>query len=261
MAEQTPYNAKIVDQHTQQAEGYTRLTRATITSDRRAALRAFIDLQPDDELLDVACGPGSLALDLAPYIARATGYDITPAMLDQARAAQARLGLDNVEWMLGDALGLPFPDAAFSVVASSAAFHHFEHPGHVLAEMRRVCRPGGRVVVLDVTPEPDKTAAYDHMERLRDPSHGHAHPIGEFEALGREQGLGEAQTVTNVTPPMSYAAVLETSFPESCTREDLLALMRADAEEGKDRLGFRAQMQGEEVMVVYPMSMIVWTRA
>lgn len=261
MAEQTPYNTKIVDQHTQQAEGYARLTQGMIAGDRRAALRAFIEIQPDDELLDVACGPGSLTLDLAPHIARATGYDITPAMLNQARAAQARLGVGNVEWVLGDALGLPFPDAAFDIVASSAAFHHFEQPAKVLAEMQRVCRPGGRVVVLDVTPEPGKTAAYDRMERLRDPSHGHAHAIAEFEALGRAVGLGQARSVTNFTGPMSYAAVLETSFPETCTRDQLLAMMREDAVSGEDRLGFRAQIQDCAVMVTYPMSMVVWTRA
>lgn len=260
MAQQTPHNDKVVDQHTQQAEGYARLTQGMVADDRRAALRAFIGLTPEDELLDVACGPGSLALDLAPHIARATGYDITPAMLDQARAAQAERGIANVEWVLGDAAGLPFPDAAFSVVGSSAAFHHFEQPRQILAEMMRVCRPGGRVVVLDVTPDPDKTEAYDRMERLRDPSHGHAHSVAEFQALGRALGLGDAATVANFTPPMPYAAVLETSFPETCSRDHLLAMMREDAESGEDRLGFRAQMQGSAVMVAYPMSMIVWTK-
>ncbi|MEJ5975693.1 methyltransferase domain-containing protein [Novosphingobium sp. PS1R-30] len=256
----TPYNETIVDQHTRQAEGYARLTQGMIASDRRAGLRAFIGLTAQDQVLDVACGPGSLALDLAPHAARVTGYDITPAMLDQARAAQARLGIDNVEWILGDAAGLPFPDGAFDVVGSSAAFHHFEQPAFVLAEMARVCRPGGRVVVLDVTPDADKATAYDRMERLRDPSHGHAHTIAEFEALGRDAGLGEARTVTNLTAPMPYAAVIETSFPETCTRDQLLAMMRDDAASGEDRLGFRAQIQDCAVMVTYPMSMIAWTK-
>lgn len=260
MTQHSPYNETIVDQHTQQAEGYARLTQGMIATDRRADLRAFIGISAEDEVLDVACGPGSLALDLAPHVARATGYDITPAMLDQARAAQARLGLTNVEWVLGDAAGLPFPDGAFSVVGSSAAFHHFEQPAFVLAEMARVCRPGGRLVVLDVTPDADKAEAYDRMERLRDPSHGHAHTIAEFAALGRAAGLGEARTMTNLTPPMPYAAVLETSFPETCTRDQLLAMMRDDAAGGADRLGFRAQIQDCAVMVTYPMSMIAWAK-
>jgi ubiquinone/menaquinone biosynthesis C-methylase UbiE len=260
VARQTPYNARIVDQHTQQAEGYAKLTQGMVAGDRREALRQLIGLRPDDRLLDVACGPGALALDLAPHVAKATGYDITPAMLDQARAAQAKSGIENVEWVLGDAAGLPFSDKAFTVVGSSAAFHHFEQPGCVLSEMIRVCRPGGRIVVMDVTPDAERTQAYDRMEKLRDPSHGHAHSLDEFRALGGGLGLKEPVTATSFTGPIPYSAVLATSFPETCSREDLLALMRKDAASGEDRLGFRAQMDGETVMVSYPMSTIVWTR-
>ena len=66
--------------------------------------------------------------------------------------------------------------------------------------------------------------------------------------------------MTNLTAPMPYAAVIETSFPETCTRDQLLAMMRDDAASGEDRLGFRAQIQDCAVMVTYPMSMIAWTK-
>lgn len=260
MSTNTPYNEKIVDQHTQQAEGYARLTRKIIATDRRAALRALIGVRADDTLLDVACGPGSITLDLAPHLARATGLDITPAMLEQARAAQADRGMTNIEWIEGDAIALPFGDESFSIVSSGAAFHHFEQPERVLAEMVRVCRPGGRVAIIDVTPEADKAQAYDRMERMRDPSHGHAHSIGEFLEMGARLGLIEPVSQTNLAGPMPYAAVLATSFPEEHSREDLLALMRADADGGEDRLGFKASVQDSEVMVTYPMSIICWVR-
>src|SRR5262249_32334540 len=164
---------KIVDQHTQQAEGYAKLTQNM--SGERPKRHEVIGVRPDDELLDIACGPGSLTLELAPHVAKATGLDITPAMLDQARAAQARSGATTVDWIEGDAAHIPFPDGAFSLVTSSAAFHHFEEPAAILAEMARVCRSGGKVVVSDVSPEPGKDMAYDRMEKMRDPSHGHAH--------------------------------------------------------------------------------------
>lgn len=256
----TPYNATIVDQHTRQAEGYARLTQGMVATDRRAALRALIGVRPEDELLDVACGPGSIALDLAPHVARVTGLDITPAMLDQARAAQAQRGIANADWIVGDAAALPFPDAGFDIVSSGAAFHHFEEPERVLAEMARVCRPGGRIVVIDVTPEAAKAEAYDRMERMRDPSHGHAHSVTELRILGGELGLGEAVSETNFTGPMPYEAVLATSHPEHHTREELLAIMREDAESGEDALGFRAQIDDGTVLVTYPMSMVCWTR-
>ncbi len=260
MPDTAAHNDTIVGQHTQQAAGYARLTQA-MAGDRRAALREFAGVVPGDVLLDVACGPGSLALDLAPHLARATGLDLTPAMLEQARAAQARLGVENADWVRGDAATLPFPDGAFTLVTAGAAFHHFAEPARVLAGMARVCRPGGRVVVVDVTPDADKAAVYDRMEKLRDPSHGHAHPVAELAAMGAAAGLGEPRVRTSLTGPMPYAAVLATSFPEACSREDLLALMRADAKAGTDRLGFKAQIGDGEVLVTYPMATLVWTVA
>ena len=95
-------------------------------------------------------------------------------MLEQARVAQEKHGIEGISWVQGDAAVLPFPDEAFSLIICSAAFHHFADPAKVLSEMTRVCRPGGHVVVIDVTPDAGKANAYDRMERMRDPSHGTA---------------------------------------------------------------------------------------
>jgi ubiquinone/menaquinone biosynthesis C-methylase UbiE len=259
MPERTEHNEKIVDQHTQQAPAYARLTSSM--AGRGPGRHELIGVRPDDELLDIACGPGSLTLELAPHIARATGLDITPAMLDQAREAQARSGVDNVAWVEGDGARIPFPDGAFSLVTCSAAFHHFEHPAAILAEMVRVCRRGGRVVVSDVTPDADKTGAYDRMERMRDPSHRHAHSLGELEELGAALGLASPVSRTSLAGPMPYEAVLATSFPEQHSREELLQLMREDGEAGANRMGFKAQLGDDgQVLVSYPVSMVIWTR-
>jgi ubiquinone/menaquinone biosynthesis C-methylase UbiE len=258
MAEQSRHKEKVVEQHTQQASGYARLTQGM--AGERPKRAEVIGARADDELLDIACGPGSLALELAPHIARAVGLDITPAMLDQARAAQAEKGVGNVDWVEGDAACLPFPDGAFTLVTCSAAFHHFEQPAAILAEMVRVCRQGGRIVVSDVTPDADKAVAYDRMEKMRDPSHCHAHPVTELAAMGERLGLGEARTQSSLTGPMPYAAVLATSFPEEHSRDELLAIMREDAAGGVDRLGFKAALAGEEVMVSYRMSTLIWTK-
>jgi ubiquinone/menaquinone biosynthesis C-methylase UbiE len=256
MPKTSEHNAKIVDQHTLQASSYARLTQ-NMAQDRPKR-HEMIGTRPDDVLLDIACGPGSLTLELAPHIAQATGLDITPAMLDQARAAQADKGITNIEWVSGEAEHLPFPDGAFSLVTCSAAFHHFAQPAAVLAEMRRVCRPGGRVVVSDVTPDAEKADAYDRMEKMRDPSHGHAHPVTELAAIGAGLGMKEPRVLTSLTGPMPYVAVLATSFPEQHSRQELLDLMREDARGAEDRLGFKAQLEDDEVMVTYPMSIVVW---
>ncbi len=76
----------------------------------------------------------------------------------------------------------------------------------------------------------------------------------------RALGLGEPRIETRISGPMSFASVLATSFPEHCTREDLLALMREDAVTESDALGFRAALKDGEVLVSYPMSTLVWER-
>jgi ubiquinone/menaquinone biosynthesis C-methylase UbiE len=259
LPEAAEHNRKIVEQHTRQASGYARLTGAM--AGRASTSRPeLLGATSNDVVLDIACGPGSLTLELAPHVARAIGLDITPAMLDEARAAQTRRGVDNVEWINGDAAKLPFADGSFTLVASSAAFHHFAAPAKVLAEMARVCRPGGRVAVMDVTPDAGKTEAYDRMERMRDPSHGHAHSVAELMEMGRNSGLDAGEASTSITGPLPFDAILETSFPEDHSRKELLEMMREDAQSGEDRLGFRARLEGGSVLVSYPLSTIVWTK-
>src|SRR5947199_4692142 len=152
------------------------------------ALRLLVEFAgaaPEDTVLDVACGPGLVVCAFAAVVRHATGIDVTPAMIQQARALAAEKGLGNVAWQVGDVLPLPYPDGAFSLVVSRFAFHHFPEPRAVLAEMKRVCAPGGRVALVDVaaSEDPAKAAALNRMEKLRDPSHVRALTQAELEAL------------------------------------------------------------------------------
>jgi ubiquinone/menaquinone biosynthesis C-methylase UbiE len=255
----TDHNARVVDQFSQQAEGYRQLT-SSLPSDRSAALRAQIGAGPEDRLLELCCGPGSLALDFAPTVRHVTGLDLTAAMLEQARIHQAQRGVDNVEWVLGDACEMPFDDGQFSIVLCSAAFHHLVDPARVFGQMVRVCSGGGRIVVRDVTPSPDKSERYDATEKLRDPSHTHALSVDELRALGSQWPLDEISLQTTPTTHLGFDAILATSFPQQCSREDLHALLRADALSGEDRLGFKAAVIDGELKVSYPMSTAIWTK-
>src|SRR6185503_1565520 len=181
---------EILDQFTRQATPF-----ATAPGIRdEAALRLIVECSgagPEDTVLDVACGPGLVVAAFARVVRHATGIDITPAMLDRARAHSTQLGLTNVTWRQGDVLPLPWPDASFSIVTSRFAFHHFLEPGAVLREMARVCRPGGTVMVVDSAPAPDKADAFNRMEVVRDPSHARALPLAEHLELFRGAGLPE----------------------------------------------------------------------
>jgi ubiquinone/menaquinone biosynthesis C-methylase UbiE len=106
----------------------------------------------EDTVLDVACGAGNATIPAARTGARATGLDITPELLEAARAAAADAGVE-IEWIEGDAEQLPFDDESFDAVTS--VFGCMFAPDHrvAAAEIARVLKPGGRMAVCAWTPE------------------------------------------------------------------------------------------------------------
>jgi len=189
------HNAEIVDQFTRQAEGFA---QAQSTRDEALLQRIVSAAQPrpEDTVLDVACGPGILACAFARVTRHATGIDLTPAMLDQARKTQAEQGLANLTWDAGDVTGLPYPDRHFDIVSCRFAFHHLPDPLAALREMVRVCRGSGRIVVADSAPETAKADAFNRVERLRDPSHTRALPPEELAGLFIAAGLRRPKVET-----------------------------------------------------------------
>lgn len=182
------HQSRILDQFTRQAGPFAQAQAIR----NQEALERIVKLAkagPEDTSLDVACGPGLLACAFARVVRHAVGLDLTPAMLDQARNTQAEQGLKNITWQQGDVNSLPYPDSHFSIVSSRFAFHHLLEPLAALKEMKRVCKPGGRIVVADLAPAPEKADALNEEERLRDPSHVRAMPEEELRGLFAQAGL------------------------------------------------------------------------
>lgn len=204
----------ILDQFTRQAVPFS--TAAPIRDE--GALQLLVDAAgagADDTVLDVACGPGLVACAFARVARQVTGIDLTPAMIARAETLAAEQGCTNVHFQIGDVLPLPYSDASFSIVVSRFAFHHFQNPSAVLAEMRRVCRSGGRVVVADLmaSPDPVKAAAFHRMEMLRDPSHARALTLDELRALYDVAGLAApAQSYWRMD--IDVEGLLARSFPQ-----------------------------------------------
>jgi ubiquinone/menaquinone biosynthesis C-methylase UbiE len=117
-------------------------------------------LSAGTHMLDVGCGAGQIAIPAARAGVQVTGVDIATNSLGQARARAAAEGL-GVRFDEGDAEDLPYPDASFDVVASLVGAMFAPRPERVAAELVRVCRPGGRIIMVNWTP----TGFVGHMFR------------------------------------------------------------------------------------------------
>ncbi|HET6325180.1 MAG TPA: class I SAM-dependent methyltransferase [Planctomycetaceae bacterium] len=103
-------------------------------------------------VLDVACGTGVVSVTAARLGARATGLDLTPALLERARDNSQIAGVE-IDWREGDAEALPFADAAFDVVTSQFGHIFAPRPEVAVAEMLRVLKPGGTIAFATWPPE------------------------------------------------------------------------------------------------------------
>jgi ubiquinone/menaquinone biosynthesis C-methylase UbiE len=244
----------ILDQFTKQAIPFA--TAAGIKDEEALKLLVeFTSVRPDDTVLDVACGPGLVVCAFAQVVRHATGIDLTPAMIERARTLQQEKGLTNVTWQVGDVLPLPYPDDSFSIVTSRFAFHHFPDPQAVLAEMKRVCTPNGKVVVSDVmaSPDPQKAAAYNHMEKLRDPSHVCGLTLAELEML--------FQQIVLPTPRKTFyhlegevEDLLQRSFPNPGDADKIRQIFVEALD--NDGLGMDVRRQGDKIRFAYPIAIL-----
>jgi ubiquinone/menaquinone biosynthesis C-methylase UbiE len=111
------------------------------------AFAGFVQAQPGQRVLDVGCGPGALVRLLARRGCQVVGVDTDPAMV--SRAEELAAGLPGAEFRQGSVLALPFADGEFDLVTATNVIFLLPEPVAGLAEMARVCRPGGRVAMLN----------------------------------------------------------------------------------------------------------------
>lgn len=247
------HNSRILDQFTRQAVSFA--SAAPIRNEEALVLIVkAAGAGPQDTVLDVACGPGLLVCAFAQAAQHATGIDLTPAMLEQARQLQQERGLNNVSWRQGDVTSLPWPDGQFSIVSSRFVFHHLEEPLAVLKEMKRVCRPGGRVVVADMAPPPEKAAALNAAERLRDPSHVRAMPEDELVRMFAEAGL-ERPRLSYYRLESHLEELLSRSFPNEGDADRLRKIFAESIAD--DALGLNTRWEDGKIYYGFPVAVLV----
>jgi len=144
-----------------------------------------------DCAVDLACGPGTLALRFARHVRWICGLDLTPAILDRARNSAAAESLSNLDFAIGDAQALPFADNSLHIAVTSYSLHHMPDAARVVGEMARVVKRGGRVGVIDirVSEDPKVAELNNRIERLRDPSHTRTLARSEFDTIFAKSGL------------------------------------------------------------------------
>lgn len=244
------HDATVADQFTRQAAQFA----ASAVHHNQATLDLLVEAaraRPEDVSLDVACGPGSVVAAFARRARRAEGLDATAAMLEEARKLAEREGLRNVAWHRGSVYALPFADGAFTIVSCRYAFHHLLEPRRALTEMVRVCRDGGRVVLCDAfaSDDPVKAAAFNAMERHRDPSTVEFRTLRFLRGLFAEAGLPEP-TERFYDVPAELERLLALAYPAQEDRTGLRAMIEA-AVDG-DAMGVGARREGGTVRFDYP---------
>jgi ubiquinone/menaquinone biosynthesis C-methylase UbiE len=155
-------------------------------------LLRMVSAGPDDLAVDLASGPGTLALRFARYVRWICALDLTPAILVRARSTAAQEGLlKKLAFALSDAQALPLADGSLNIAVTSYSLHHISEPSRVINEMARVIKPGGRVGLIDiVVPEDPVVRALNHrIEHIRDHSHSRSLTHREFEEMMGAAGL------------------------------------------------------------------------
>ncbi len=168
--------------------------RIAALQDARAAeleqrIVRFVAPRGDERALDSGTGTGALAFALAPHVREVVGADVVPELLEQARKRAKQL--PNVTFVEGDATKLPFGYGEFDLAGTLRTFHHMARPELAVAELVRVTRSQGRVLVVDqIAPvDPMAAAELNRFERARDPSHTRTLADVDLRGLFESNGL------------------------------------------------------------------------
>jgi ubiquinone/menaquinone biosynthesis C-methylase UbiE len=209
------------------ARWYARLVQKDLTEYRRAAGLVAEQAPAGGRVLDLATGPGNLAIELARLGKHhVVGLDVSKTFVQIATQNAAREGL-AVEFLLGDACRMPFDAGWFDFVVCRAAFKNFADPVAALEEIHRVLKPGGKAVILDLRKDAPLQAIKAHVARM------HLSPLNAFitRLTFRHMLLKRAYTTANLERFVSA-----TRFSGCELRDNAIEIQVWLAKEGPPRI-------------------------
>lgn len=149
------------------ARWYDKTTRKSLSEFQSLAERMSQGLRDGAQVLEVAPGPGFFAIALAKLGKYdVTGLDVSRTFVEIARR-NAHEEMAQVDFQQGDAANMPFEGDRFDLVLCRAAFKNFSEPVKALAEMRRVLRPGGKAVVIDLKKDTPRKEINAHIDQMK----------------------------------------------------------------------------------------------
>lgn len=200
--------------------------KARLDEESHRRMQELARVEPHHRVLDVATGPGFIALRLAKRARHVVGVDLTRALLLRAWARRQELGCSNADFVEGEVGALPVRPESFDVVTCHKAFHHFPDPRGALAEMYRALKPGGLLVLGDTlsSEDPEKSALHNRLEKMRDPSHVRMYPLSELKRLLEEAGF-RIEEVVEFSDEQDFDTWMSTISPPAEVVERIRALM------------------------------------
>jgi ubiquinone/menaquinone biosynthesis C-methylase UbiE len=246
----------IREEFTRQADAFA--ASPTIKNpDRIALLVDAVNPGPTTRVLEIATGPGHIALAFAPRCREVVGIDLTEAPLKIAERMRAERGITNARFIQGDVEGrLPFDDGEFDAAVCRFSFHHFQNPAAVAREMARVCRVAGRIVVEDIgaSEHRERAAYHNRFELLRDTSHTRFLPLSELLTMIAAAGL-EISSVRTDDLANPVARWLATSYTPEDKAAEVRAMIERDIRE--DLSGTDARRINGELYFTHRSAIIV----
>ena len=197
------------------AKWYATLTKKSLDDFKALARRTAKQLPPASSVLEVAPGPGYLAIELAKLgDYRITGLNVSQTFVEIARANAAKANV-RVEFHRGNASKMPFGDETFDYIVCRAAFKNFSEPHRALVEMHRVLKPGGQGLIIDLR----RDASYESIQQAVA-----AMRVGVINGIITKLTFRYMLLKRAYTKTEFEALVSNTKFHRAEIREDLLGL-------------------------------------